>query len=47
MPGETVVVEATIKPDGTLELDEIPALPAGRARITIVSLADRPAFKSS
>jgi hypothetical protein len=42
MPGEAVVIQGTIRPDGTLELDEKPALPAGRVQITIVSLPDLP-----
>ena len=29
------VVEGTLKPDGTLELDERPNLPAGRVRVTV------------
>jgi hypothetical protein len=33
------VLEGTLKPDGTLELDERPSLPAGRVRIVLLSLS--------
>jgi hypothetical protein len=36
-----IVVQGTLKPDGTLELDERPNLPPGRVRVTLV--ADAPA----
>jgi hypothetical protein len=35
-----VVVEGTLKPDGTLELDQRPDLPAGRVRVTVQPLAE-------
>jgi hypothetical protein len=37
-----VVVEGTLKPDGTLELDQKPSLPPGRVRVVLRphSLAD-------
>jgi hypothetical protein len=30
-----IVVEGTLKPDGTLELDEKPSLPPGRVKVTL------------
>lgn len=35
MNNATVIVDGTLKPDGTLELDEKPPLPAGRVRVTL------------
>ncbi len=34
-----VVVQGTLGPDGTLQLDERPGLPAGRVQVTIQPLA--------
>jgi hypothetical protein len=50
LPGGTtmspteVVLEGTLKPDGTLELDAKPQLPPGRVRVTVASAlaADQP-----
>lgn len=37
-----IVVEAVLKPDGTLELDSKVALPPGRVQLIVQSLADLP-----
>jgi len=37
-----IVVEGTLKPDGTLELDEKPKLTPGRVRVTMASLPELP-----
>jgi hypothetical protein len=34
----TTVVEGTLRPDGTLELDEKPSLAPGRVRVTLTSV---------
>jgi hypothetical protein len=39
----TQVVSGTLRPDGTLELDQAPLLPPGRVRVTVESLAPEPA----
>ncbi|NUQ64169.1 MAG: hypothetical protein HUU20_16995 [Pirellulales bacterium] len=36
------VVQGTLKPDGTLELDEKPALPPGRVQLVLVPLPRLP-----
>jgi hypothetical protein len=36
---DVVVVQGNLKPDGTLELDEKPALGPGRVQVTLRSLA--------
>lgn len=36
-----IVVEGAVKPDGTLELDQLVQLPAGRVRITIQPVPER------
>jgi hypothetical protein len=38
MSPTTACVEGTLKPDGTLDLDEKVALPAGRVRVTVEAL---------
>jgi hypothetical protein len=35
MSAASIVMEGTVKPDGTLELDQLVKLPAGRVRITL------------
>ena len=35
MSTDQVVVKGTLKPDGTLELDDKPALPPGRVQVTV------------
>ncbi len=35
MNNATVIVDGTLKPDGTLELDEKPSLPAGRVKVVL------------
>jgi hypothetical protein len=40
-----VVVGGTLKPDGTLELDEKPTLPAGRVQVTLMREAPAEAPK--
>jgi hypothetical protein len=35
MHNASVIVDGTLKPDGTLELDEKPALPAGRVKVVL------------
>jgi hypothetical protein len=37
-----VVVEGTLKPDGTLELDQKPNLAPGRVQVTMVPLTELP-----
>ena len=37
-----IVVEGTLKPDGSLELDQKPNLAPGRVRITVQAIADLP-----
>jgi hypothetical protein len=37
-----VVVEGTLKPDGTLELDRKPNLAPGRVQVTVVPVAELP-----
>jgi hypothetical protein len=37
-----VVIEGTLKPDGTLELDEKPSLPPGRVQVIVQSLPELP-----
>lgn len=37
--GTKVVVQGTLKPDGTLELDEKPNLPPGRVQVTVQPVA--------
>jgi hypothetical protein len=37
-----VVIEGTLKPDGTLELDQKPNLPAGRVQVVVVPLPELP-----
>ena len=38
-----VVIEGTLKPDGTLELDQKPSLAPGRVQVTMVPLPELPA----
>src|SRR5262245_59667144 len=38
MSDKPVVVQGTLEPDGTLRLDERPALPGGRVRVTLEPL---------
>lgn len=38
--GKQVVVNGELKPDGSLELEQTPALPAGRVRVTVESMAE-------
>jgi hypothetical protein len=38
MDDRSIVVLGILKPDGTIELDERPSLPAGRVEVTIRSL---------
>ncbi len=40
MPGQPVVVEGVLLPDGTLVLDRKPELPPGRVRLTVEAVAD-------
>ncbi len=40
---QTVEVQGTLQPDGTLALDEKPALPAGRVKVLLQSVAEQPA----
>jgi hypothetical protein len=40
---EEIVVAGTLKPDGTLELDERPNLAPGRVQVTMVPLPELPA----
>jgi hypothetical protein len=40
---QPVVVEGTLKPDGTLELDERPKLPPGRVQVIVQPLPELPA----
>jgi hypothetical protein len=40
MNAEPTTVMGTLKPDGVLELDEKPNLPAGRVRVTLEVLAE-------
>lgn len=40
--GGQVVVQGTLKPDGTLELDEKPNLPPGRVQLVMVPLPELP-----
>ncbi len=42
MTPSQVVVEGTLKPDGTLELDGKPGMPPGRVRIILESLSASP-----
>jgi hypothetical protein len=43
MDASTIKLHGTLKPDGTLELDEKPSLPPGRVQVTLVSeSADAP-----
>jgi hypothetical protein len=35
MSVDTIIVQGTLKPDGTLELDEKPALTPGRVQVTL------------
>jgi 50S ribosomal subunit-associated GTPase HflX len=37
-----VVVEGTLKPDGTLELDQKPNLPAGRVQVIVIPRPELP-----
>jgi hypothetical protein len=37
-----VVIEGTLKPDGTLELDRKPNLPAGRVQVIVQTLPELP-----
>ncbi len=37
-----VVIEGTLKPDGTLELDQKPSLPAGRVQVIVKPLVSPP-----
>jgi hypothetical protein len=39
---EEIVVAGTLKPDGTLELDEKPNLAPGRVQVTVVPLPELP-----
>src|ERR1051326_1438787 len=39
------VIEGTLKPDGTLELDEKPTVSPGRVQVTVKPLALQPARK--
>jgi hypothetical protein len=34
-----VIVKGTLRPDGTLELDDKPALPPGRVQVTVQPIA--------
>src|SRR5262245_51800700 len=43
MSGNPVVVQGIIKPDGTLEVTDKVALPAGRVQVTVVPLPELPA----
>jgi len=38
-----VVVEGTLKPDGTLELDRKPNLPPGRVQVIVQAIPELPA----
>jgi hypothetical protein len=42
MSGGEAVVQGTLKPDGTLELDQKPDLPPGRVTVILVSLPELP-----
>jgi hypothetical protein len=35
-----MIVEGTLKPDGTLELDQKPKLSPGRVRVTVETVAE-------
>jgi hypothetical protein len=37
-----VVIEGTLKPDGTLVLDEKPSLPPGRVRVVVQTVPETP-----
>ncbi len=41
MSATAIVLEGTVKPDGTLELDEKLNLPAGRVKVTVQAGYDR------
>jgi hypothetical protein len=41
MKPDEIVIEGTIRPDGTLVLDEPAKLPAGRVRVIVQSLPYR------
>jgi hypothetical protein len=43
MPGQPVVIEGTLRPDGTLDLDEKPNLPPGRVQVIVQPLPELPA----
>ena len=42
MNNATVIVDGTLKPDGTLELDERPSLPAGRVKVVLQAESVQP-----
>ncbi len=42
MPGQLVVIAGTLRPDGTLDLDEKPNLPAGRVQVIVQPLPELP-----
>jgi hypothetical protein len=42
MPTNTVTVQGTVRPDGSLELSEQVALPPGPVQVTVLSLPDLP-----
>lgn len=42
MNNATVIVDGTLKPDGTLVLDEQPALPAGRVKVMLQAEPSHP-----
>src|SRR4051794_33964237 len=41
MNPQAVLVKGTLKPDGTLELDEKPSLPPGRVEVTLRGLDEK------
>jgi hypothetical protein len=43
MAGTSVILEGVVTPDGTLEVIDKVALPAGRVQVTVVPLPDVPA----
>lgn len=45
MQAPQVIVQGTLKPDGTLELDEKPNLPPGRVQVTVASTVVSPGVK--
>ncbi len=47
MSPSEVVIDGTLKPDGTLELDQKPALSPGRVTVTVKPLVPPPAGRRS